>query len=179
MIWDAYRRQVLVHCALGAALFAACGCGPDPNGPGSLHAITKAQDSAKEALEASGAKMERKQYPLGEGWVIDLAGETVSDSVFGALKRLDNVAELNLSGTNISDAEMENFADPKVSGTLVKLDLSNTEVSDDGLEQLKECRFLMNLNLSKTGVTEAGVEKWKKNHVADPRIGNAGVKIER
>lgn len=177
MIWDNYTTRIVMHTALGAALLAACGCGDDGNGPGSLNAITKAQESAEEEIKSSGAKLERKKYPLGEAWVIDLTGEQVSASTFEALKRLDHVAELNLSHTNTGDTEMECF-DSKITGTLVKLDLSDTEVTDEGLQQLKECRFLMNLNLKGTGVTDAGVARWKKNHISDSRIGN-GVTIER
>jgi len=173
--------RTIARGALGFALLAGSGCGlfHDPNGPGSYQAVMQGQQSAEEALKKNGAKMERKQYPLGEAWVVDLTGEKVSNTTFDALKHLDHVAELTLSHTNTGDAEMKNFADSTLSGALVKLDLSNTEVTDDGLQELKECRFLMNLILSGTKVTDAGVARWKKNHVTDDRIAKVGLKIER
>lgn len=179
VIWDDDGTRILVHSALSVALLAICGCGPNPNGPGSYQAVMQGQQSAEETLKKNGGKLERKQYPLGAAWVIDLTGQQLSNSTFDALKRLDHVAELNLSRTNTGDAEMTNFADSKLSGTLVKLDLSDTKVTDKGLQQLKECQFLMNLNLNKTSVTEAGVTEWKKNHAVDPRIAKVGLKIER
>ena len=49
----------------------------------------------------------------------------------------------------------------------VRLDLSNTAVTDAGLEKLVNVPLLLNLRLAGTRVTPAGVERFKTQHLAN------------
>jgi hypothetical protein len=168
------HRTLCWACAWpGIVLLSVAGCGlfgPDPNGPGSFQAVSKAAKSAEETLTSAGAKLEQKQYPLGTGWAVDLSGKEVTDNTFDALKSLGYISELNLSGTKITDSHAKHFSGTGVGSVLVDLNLSNTEISDAGLQQLKDSLYLTNLNLSGTKVTNGGVAQWEKDRLADDRI---------
>jgi hypothetical protein len=151
-------------------LILLLGCGPDPNGPGSYQAVMQAAASAEETLKGQGATLERKQYPPGAAWAVNLSGKQVTDETFTALRNLDHVAELDLSGTNVADAHMQHLGDVEIAGLLVRLDLSNTTVGDEGLRLLKESLYLSDLNLAGSKVTEAGAAQWQKDRDADPRV---------
>ena len=71
----------------------------------------------------------------------------------------DNVADLEISGSRITDAGLVHLKD------LIKLrhlNLSDTQVTDAGLVHLKDLTKLRHLNLSDTQVTDAGVADLQK-----------------
>jgi hypothetical protein len=173
-------RQTTANGLLRIALLALSGCGffDNPNGPGSFQAVMEAEKSAEESLKSQGAILERKQYPLGSAWAVDLKGREVTDKTFEALKRLDHVAELNLSGTKITDNDMKHFADSGFAGVLFDLDLSKTEVSDEGLGQLTKSKYLSKLNLAGTKVTDEGVARWQKARSADEQVAQNFKKVK-
>lgn len=161
-----------------ASFLTGSGCAPDPNGPGSYHALVEAAADAEDIIRTAGGKMERKQYPPGSAWAIDLSSKEINDKTFEGLRKLDQVAELNLSDTNITDAHMKNFSDPEIGGLLVSLDLSKTGISDAGLKEISESIYLTSLNLAETKVTDAGVAEWQKTRAADPRVGPGFKKVK-
>ncbi|MGQ0635642.1 MAG: hypothetical protein ACT4QC_13590 [Planctomycetaceae bacterium] len=61
-----------------------------------------------------------------------------------------------------------------ISGGLLKLNLSDTEISDKGLEEITQMLFLGELNLANTKVTDAGVKAFFK-----VRAENADVKLKK
>lgn len=137
----------------------------------------KRQQNAVEALRARGGKLEEKHYQFtrgqGNAWVIDLKGIEVSGEVFDQLSQLGkigHISELNLSHTNVGDADMGRLNEPSVATFLLKLDLSHTAVSDAGLDQLTNLLFLTELNLTGTKVTAASVERFKQGRAGDQRI---------
>ena len=64
--------------------------------------------------------------------------------------------ELDLHGTNIDDAGMENLAELTA---LKKLDLSHTRVTDAGLRHLAGLKQLREINLQGTDITPQGQQK--------------------
>ncbi|MDZ4687761.1 MAG: hypothetical protein SH850_22035 [Planctomycetaceae bacterium] len=162
---------ISVAFACGLALVAGCGLlGPDPNGPGSFAAVSKAAKSAEETLASQGAKLEQKTYPLGTGWVVDLHDKDVNEETFAALKKLGYIAELNLNGTKIADDHTKHFSGEGIGSVLVELDLGKTEVTDEGLKNIKDSLYLTKLNLSGTKATAAGVAQWEQARASDSRI---------
>lgn len=157
--------------AVWVLALAGCGLfGPDPNGPGSFQAVSQAIKSAEESLTKAGAKLEQKQYPPGTGWAVDLTGTEVTDKTFETLRKLGYIAELNLNGTKVTDAHMKHLSGEGVGSVLVNLNLVNTEITDEGLKQVKDSLYLMSLNLSGSKVSSAGVDQWLKDRAADSRI---------
>src|SRR5262249_42280602 len=111
----------------------------------------KQQDAAA-ALRERGATLEEKHYPRGNAWAIDLKGKQVSGEVFDLLTKMGRISELNLSNTNVGDADMARVNEPAIGTVLLKLDLSHTAVSDAGLDQLTNLVLLSELNLTGTKV---------------------------
>lgn len=72
-----------------------------------------------------------------------------------------NVVSLKLMRTNITD-----FSPIGDFSNLTDLNLGETEIGDEGLGAITNCKFLTTLNLQGTRVTEAGIEKLK----ACPRL---------
>ncbi len=126
------------------------------------------QEQAGAEAQGMGIKAVRKSYPQGQAWVIDLSGKQLTDATFDQLKKFDHISELNLSKTNITDAQMARVNE--IGAVLLKLDLSDTAVSDAGLEQLKSPLVLTQLNLTGTKVTPAGVAAFKQSRTKDPKV---------
>lgn len=68
------------------------------------------------------------------------------------------VFELSLGGTGVTDAGIASLAGRK---KLRWLDLANTNVSDEGVTQLRECVGLADLNLEGTKITDHGLASLK------------------
>lgn len=168
--------------AAGAAVLAlatavlAPGCSGG-GGKSDYDRMMEAKEGAATSLKGSGAKVEEKQYPVGKGWVVDLHGLTITENLLKEVKQLGNVAELNLSGSSVTDEHLKVMHDLGLHTLLAKLDLSNTAVTDAGLGQLDGCIFLMELNLKGTKVSRPAVEQFKSRRQQDPkaRIKNTNV----
>ncbi|PQO45897.1 hypothetical protein [Blastopirellula marina] len=117
--------------------------------------------AGQDSLAAIGAKVEMKRFPQGDAWAVDLSGKTISSETFADLATLRRVVELDLSGTNFNDDFVPLINDTMVRDFLLKLNLSDTAVTDRGLEGLTETYLLNNLNVSNTQVTKNGVTSLK------------------
>jgi len=56
--------------------------------------------------------MERKTYPQGDAWKVDLSGKTITKQNDGTLGNLDHMTNWNLSGSTITDDLMTSFSVP-------------------------------------------------------------------
>jgi len=114
-------------------------------------------------LREQGATVTPKSYPpRGNGYVVDLSGAQLTDHTFQTLKDLQRVTELDLSKSSLTDDQMDQLN--QLASVLLRLDLSNTKVTDAGLEKLTNLKICMNLNLVGTQVTPAGAERFKQQH---------------
>lgn len=84
-----------------------------------------------------------------------VAGQNADPRAFAALKKINNLAELNLSTVKFKDADLANIAGLT---NLVRLNLSSTPITDAGLVHLKGLGNLTYLNLFNTAVTDAGLK---------------------
>src|SRR5690242_944942 len=163
-------RQAAV---LSLALLAA-GCGRrDTTDYNELE--QQKQQQAAAAAEDAGIKAVRKRYPQGQAWAVNLSGKQLTDATFERLRQLDHISELDLSRTNVTDAQMAQVNE--IGTLLLKLDLRNTAVTDAGLEQLTNLLVLGELNLAGTKVTPAGVAAFKQQRANDPRVKNLRVGV--
>ena len=137
------------------------------------------KEGAATSLASSGAKFEEKQYPVGKGWVVNLSRLTISDELLRDVKRLGNIAELDMSRSTVTDDHLRLMHELELHNLLAKLDLSNTAVTNAALEQLDGCIFLSELNLTGTKVTRGAVEQFKKARQSDTRarVKNTNVKL--
>jgi Leucine-rich repeat (LRR) protein len=93
---------------------------------------------------------------LGNGQVTDASQGNLMDAALANLKRLNQLEELNLRGTQVSDRGIENLRELT---QLQYLWLTQTNVTDGGLRHLKGLSKLRVLNLKRTKVTDEGIKK--------------------
>ena len=75
------------------------------------------------------------------------------------IARCKSLATLDLWGCDITDDQMQILSQmPK----LQRLELGNTEISDNGLLHLANSKFLKNIGLMETNVTKRGVDEFLK-----------------
>src|SRR5262249_34669211 len=77
------------------AVLAVAGCSKQ-GGPSDYEKMMQAKQGATDSLASSGAKVQEKQYPLGKAWVVDLRGLTITENLLKEVKKLGNIAELDL-----------------------------------------------------------------------------------
>ena len=85
-----------------------------------------------------------------------LTAEDATDDKFSPITKIGNqVAHLDLSKTQVTDAIMDNIAGME---RLVRLDLHKTSISDAGLAKLKGLKNLRYINLYGTQVSDSGLK---------------------
>ena len=141
--------------------------------------MMEAKQGAASSLSGSGAKFEEKSYPVGKGWVVSLRGLTISDDLLKDVKKLGNIAELDMAKSTVTDDHVRVMNELGLHLLLAKLDLSDTAVTDAALGHLDGGIFLSELRLTGTKVSPAAVEQFKKHRLADPkaRVKNTNVRL--
>ena len=175
-----YSFQIRHRLALLGMITGAClaGCSRG-DGKSDFDRMMESKQAASDSLASSGAKFQEKQYPIGRGWVVNLHGLTISDNLLRDVKRLGNVAELDMSKSTVTDDHIRLMHELGLHVVLAKLDLSHTAVTDAALDHLSGCIFLGELNLTGTKVTRAAVDRFRNSRQADPkiRVKNTSVKF--
>jgi hypothetical protein len=144
-------------------LLAVLGCNSAEEAYRQVKEQAKVQADAVTALRELGGKLEEKAYLRNhKAWTVDLSGITLSDQTLARLKQIGHITELNLSKTNVTDAQMEIINDPEFSAVILKLDLSDTGITDAGLAKLTNLHALGDLKLTGTQVTAEGVERFRQ-----------------
>ncbi len=131
----------------------------------------RAQQTEKGALEElkkAGGNAVKKTYQLGDGWQVTLAGATITDALLEHLKTLGRVAELDLSKSTVTDAQMPAVA--QAAGVCFRMDLSETAITDAGLAALVDMPLLMELKLAGTKVSPAAAADLRAKRQANPKV---------
>jgi len=167
-----FALQRLIIRQFGRALllltaFGALGC-DNSGGLSHLEQMKKAQQEAAESIKEKGGKADEKSYPQGEAWAVDLSGMAIDDDVIDYLLKLSRVTELNLSKSTITDAQIASLVTEVPMHTLIKLDVSNTEISDAGLLELPKLQLIYEINVKGSKITPAGLEQYKKARPKHP-----------
>ena len=161
-----WSRAVVAGLLLAAV---AAGC-KKYDGISDYDRVQMAQKEGLDALTAQGGKVERKNHGLGDAWAIHLPGKPITDETIASLKRTDKVAELHISRSTVTDAQLAAMQDEGIFNNLVALDVSHTAVSDAALDKLAEVQFLGHLNVTSSKVTQAGLARFKQARQANPKI---------
>jgi hypothetical protein len=154
------------------AVMVPAGCSMKEEGK-SFQELNQSKDDAMAALKQKGAKFTEESYPQyakEKTWAIDLSGQQVTDDVFELMKKVGYITNLNLSKTNVGDAQMDRLNEQGIGKYLVKLDLSNTAVTDAGLAKLDSLYVIRYMNLSNTKVTQTGVTQFKNARASNPQV---------
>jgi hypothetical protein len=161
------RIRLTATATLVAVVLSGCSKG---DGKSDYDRMMENKQGAATSLASSGAKVQEKQYPIGKGYVVELRNLPITDDLLREVKRLGNIAELDLSRSTVTDDHLKLMHELGLHTLLAKLDLSHTAVTDAGLAHLEGCLFLMELNLSGTKVTPGAVGQFKKAREADPKV---------
>lgn len=172
------RLFALVFCSspyafTTVALLFAVGCS-EYSGPSEYERQKAAKQFFLDEVAAQGGTAEEKQYEMygksGQAWAIDLSGAQISDELIDSMGTLDYIAELDLSNSSITDAQLLKFDDMKLGRVLLDLDLTGTQISDAALDGLTSFFCLREMKLKGTKVTPAGVERFKKSQQSNPDV---------
>jgi hypothetical protein len=168
-------NHITLDCVLLLVAVLAAGCG---SGSGKSDAELfqqsdyyqkqQTEQGALEELKKAGGNAVKKNYPLGEGWQVTLTGATINDAMLEHLKTLGRVAELDLSKSSITDAQMPQLA--QAAGICFRLNLSNTAITDAGLTALADMPLLMELNVKGTKVSPAAAAGFRAKRQANPKV---------
>lgn len=169
--------RVLFSVAAGILLVAwSSGCGPSAP-ENEYDSLQQTMQEAENRLKAIG-KVEKKQYPPGAAWSINLEKATIDDQVVADINTVERISELFLSGSNITDEQLQALLESTRTTYLNVVDVSNTSITDAGLEGLAAKRYLQKLNITGSKVTEGAVTALQSKRQANAEIGQQFKKVE-
>lgn len=158
----------LAAAALLAPAVALVGCGP---GVSDFEQRKQRLENAEADLKAKGGTIVKKSYPQGDAFAVDMSKITIDDDVLQRIRSLGRITELNLSGSTITDEQLTSLAVPETLGFLLKLDVSDTAITDTGLVATAPLPLLSDVNVKGSKVTDAGIAEFKKKHPAKNPFG--------
>jgi hypothetical protein len=155
-------------------LFATCvvlysGCSRS-GGLSDFEKAQKKKDSAADSLRALGAEVSPVTYPnYGEGWAVKLRGAKITTEMFDQMKALKRVSDLDVSKSDITDEQLAKLSEQDVGTMIVKLNLSNTSITDAGVDNLK-LPLLTHFTVTGTKISNAAIDRLKQRRASDPRL---------
>ncbi|HVJ68283.1 MAG TPA: hypothetical protein VM510_09885 [Caulifigura sp.] len=165
----------LLSRSLGFALLVSIGTAPGCSSYSAVSEYEQLQQMKKsfgELVAAAGGSAEEKSFAVGgqsgKAWVLKLPGGKISDELIEEFGKLTYVAELDLSKSNITDAQLLKLDELKVCKTVMDLNLSDTAISDASFAKLKNLHCLAKANLKGTKVTSKGIDEFRKAYLAHP-----------
>ena len=148
-------RRFALLCTLLAAVSSSTLLAEDK--PKEAVKLTQAESDAIVAVKkAGGAVLPVAQNDNRLDIAFHLADGKIGDDQVASVKPLGNVINsLNLRGTEVTDKGLEQLKELK---SLVRLHLERTKITDAGLAHLAALENLEYLNLYGTEITDAGVQ---------------------
>lgn len=153
---------------------ALSGCGLS-SGPSEYEQYMKKAQSFGDVIAAAGGNAKKEEKSLHGfklyGWLIDLSGVEIPDLIITRIIEVaqnDPVFQLNFSNSNITDEQLAKLDAGKVLQKTVDLDLSNTKITDAGLDRLSNMYCISYLNLKGSSATKAGATRLGDRKIASP-----------
>ena len=166
-LWPAVAVSICI-----ASMFIS-GCS-GYSGPSEYEQQQAGKQKLMDDVRSQGGQIEQKHFEVfgksGDAWVINLSGATISDEMIDAMETLGYIAEMNLSGSTITDEQLLRMDELRIGRVVMKLDLSNTAITDAALDGLENFYNLGQLNLKGTKVTPQGVDRFKKKQQSNPKV---------
>ncbi len=149
-------------------LVASIGCGRR-DGLSDYQRAENERQSVIEKLKGQGVKLKEKGSDV-TAYEVDLSGLTITDEMIQQLGQLEYLSELNLSKSTITDEQLGKIHELRLNVRCFKIDLSNTAITDAGLDKIVNVGVLSDLNVARTKITKAGAERLKTRKLNDQRI---------
>jgi hypothetical protein len=178
-------RVKLVLIAVGISLLIVVGYLYMPtgnhgqSGPSDYELGVQAAKEAADALSSQGGRVKEMSYPQGKAWAVNLSGMKITDDLLGGVKALGNISELDLSKSNVTDEQLAKMSKMGLMTLVLKLDLSNTAVTDACFDNLQNMVVLQQMNLVGTKCTKAAADKFVRNRDAQKttKLKNAKIRL--
>jgi hypothetical protein len=106
------------------------------------------------------------------GWLIDLSKAQITNELLDqiiAAAQTDPVLQLKLAGSTITDEQLAKLDQGNVLQKTVVLDLSNTGITDAGLDKLSNHYIVSELKLKGSRVTSAAAKRLGDRQIANPQ----------
>ena len=160
----------------GLPLVLLMGCGAFSSGKSEVQKFADHQQALGQTIVAAGGKAELREQSMAGftvyGWSIDLKGAKVTDALLDRIIEMavvHPILELNLCKTAITDNQLGKLDKGRIFVKLVNLDLSDTKITDAGLDQINSVVALTNLNLKGSSATKEGAERLGNRKIANPQ----------
>ncbi|QDU42472.1 hypothetical protein [Symmachiella dynata] len=164
---------------VASGFFLLTGCGLFEGKSEYQQMLDKRNAFSEMIADAGGSAVmeKRSMHGLnGVGWFIDLSGAELDDALLNAIAEVakeKSVYELNLADSSITDEQLAQLDKDEVLQKVFFLDLSNTKITDAGLDSVSNIYVIHELNLKGTAVTEAAVKRLGDKQMAQKQTPDA------
>jgi hypothetical protein len=136
------------------------------------------KENFADLVKQMGGTAEEKYFNMfgqqGMAWIIDLSGAKYTPEQFEefmeSLPAMGYIAGMNFSGTPITDEHLRRIGEGKFGRTCMNLDLSNTAITDAGIDGMTNFNCLNTVNLKGTSVTKAAADRLKKRQFDNKEV---------
>jgi hypothetical protein len=169
--------RVCIPLLLAAALLIP-GCSGMFSGASEYEQAKQVEDEFAAKIAAAGGSAVRKGGRRGgfeaNGWIIDLSGDTVTDGLIDAIiakvkEGHNDVFELNFNGSTITNEQLAKLDEGTVLRKVFVLDLSNTGITDAGIDKLENVHVLEDLRVTGTKVSREAATRLGERKVKHPQ----------
>lgn len=178
MLYPSRFVRLLVRSATVAVVactaISLAGCG-GYSGTSEFEKFEKKNQSLSDVFTAAGGSAKREGKTLHgyqmAGWMIDLSKAEITDQLLDhmiTIAKDDPVFQLNLSGSKITDDQLVKLDEGKVLQKTVDMDLSNTAITDAGLDKIANMYCITTLNLKGSKATMEGARRLGARKIANP-----------
>ncbi len=153
----------LLVVAVGTLLFSGCGLF---EGKSEHQQMLDKRDQFAELVATYGgsAVFEKRSMDdlAGVGWFIDLSGAEIDDALLNAMAEVVKkkpIFELNLADTSLTDEQLTQLDKADVLQKVIFLNLSNSQITDAGLDGINNFYVIHELNLKGTSVSKEAIKR--------------------
>lgn len=155
-MWSHGTSRPLVVLSAVLSVVTACAVGMRSVSQGASQPVPTSEEAVA-GIERLGGHVgidgEAADQPV---WMVDLTDVQVADKTLALLRAFPKLEVLQLHGTGLQDAQLEQIGQLS---TLRELSLSDTKISDQGLKHLRGLTRLRHLSLHGTRVSDAGLRQ--------------------
>ena len=169
------RTPVTGHCYRFVFHVSVCRVLNSYSGTSDYEKFKQKQQGFSDLISAAGgtaSKEGKSMYGFQmTGWLIDLSGAEITEELITAVTDVAKrtpIFQLVLSKSTITDEQLAQLDAGKVLQKMVILDLSDTTITDAGLDKLSTFHCITELNLKGSQATKAAATRLGERQIAHP-----------
>lgn len=165
-------RSRIIAQTIFASLALTYSAGCSRYGVSEYEQLQNQKKNFEASVTSAGGKMEMKTYKVAKSensaWNMNLASAKIADDLIGSMPGMGYIAELNLSKSTITDAQLLKMDELNLLQFTMNLDLTDTAITDESFSKLKSLRAVKSIKLKGTKVTKSGADAFKQAYLARP-----------